>query len=364
LTTQDIDAAKAEAFAGRLFNASIEALDLLGVYVGERLGLYRALATSGPLTAPELAAHAAIHERYAREWLEHQAVTAIVEVDDPTLPEDRRRYTLPGAHATALVDLESPFSMTPLARAMVSVAQTLPRVLDAFRTGGGVPWSAYGADGIESQGDFNRPWLISQFASEHIASIPDVHARLQAAPPARVADVCCGVGWSAIALARHYPRATIDGFDLDPKSIEIAQANAAAAGLADRVKFHVRDAAAPDLAGQYDLVVVVEAIHDLAQPVEALATIRRLMAPGGAALVLDERTAEEFTAPGDELERLLYGVSYLLCLPAGMADQPSAATGTVMRPATMRKYASDAGFRDVQILDIEHPTLRYYRLLP
>jgi 2-polyprenyl-3-methyl-5-hydroxy-6-metoxy-1,4-benzoquinol methylase len=130
------------------------------------------------------------------------------------------------------------------------------------------------------------------------------------------------------------------------------------------VKFHARDAADTGADGQYDLVVVVEAIHDLARPVEALSAIRGLLAPGGTALVLDERVAEVFTAPGDELERLFYGVSFLLCLPAGMADQPSAATGTVMRPSTMRKYASEAGFRDMQILDIEHPTLRYYRLVP
>lgn len=365
MTTQELDTARAEAFAGRLFSASVEALDLLAVYVGERLGLYKAMVSAGPVTAPELAARAGIHERYAREWLEHQAVTGIAEVDDPALTEDQRRYTLPGAHAAALTDPESPFSMTPLARALVSVTQTLPEVLEAFRSGGGVPWSAYGPDGIEAQGDFNRPWLVGQFATEHLASIPDVHARLQTDPPAHVADVCCGVGWSSIAIARAYPKVTIDGFDLDEVSIEMARTYAADAGLADRVKFHARDAADPGADGQYDLVVVVEAIHDLARPVEVLSAIRRLVAPGGTVLVLDERTAEEFTVPGDdELERLFYGVSFLLCLPAGMADQPSAATGTVMRPSTMRKYASEAGFRDMQILDIEHPTLRYYRLVP
>jgi len=364
MTTQELDTARAEAFAGRLFSASVEALDLLAVYVGERLGLYKAMTSGGPVTARELAARAGIHERYAREWLEHQAVSGIVEVDDVSAAEDKRRYTLPGAHAAALVDLDSPFSMTPLARALVSVTQTLPEVLEAFRSGGGVPWSAYGADGIEAQGDFNRPWLVGQFATEHLASIPDVHARLQTDPPAHVADVCCGVGWSSIAIARAYPKVTIDGFDLDEVSIEIARTYAADAGLADRVKFHARDAADTGADGQYDLVVVVEAIHDLARPVEALSAIRGLLAPGGTALVLDERVAEVFTAPGDELERLFYGVSFLLCLPAGMADQPSAATGTVMRPSTMRKYASEAGFRDMQILDIEHPTLRYYRLVP
>jgi 2-polyprenyl-3-methyl-5-hydroxy-6-metoxy-1,4-benzoquinol methylase len=365
MATEQLDQAKAEAFTERLFSAALGSLDVLNLYLGDRLGLYKALAADGPATPPELATRANIHPRYAREWLEQQAASGVMEVDDAAKPEDERRYTLPEAHAIALVDPESPFSMAPLGRALVSCAVTLPKVVDAFRTGGGVDWADYGTDGIEAQGDFNRPWLVHQFGQEYLASIPDVHARLQASPPARVADVACGVGWASIAIARAYPNATVDGFDLDSSSIELARKHATEAGVADRVQFHVRDAADPAVEGLYDLAVVIEAIHDLSRPVEALAAIRGLLHPSASAIIADERTAEAFTAPAEPLEQLLYGVSVLLCLPAAMAEQPSAATGTVLRPSVMRRYASEAGFAEVEVLDsIDHPMLRFYRLRP
>jgi len=156
----------------------------------------------------------------------------------------------------------------------------------------------------------------------------------------------------------------VDGFDLDASSIELARANAAEHGVADRVSFQVRDVADPKLAGQYDLVVGFEMLHDLARPVEALRVMRGLLNAGGAVIIMDENVAERFTAPGDELERLYYGFSTLCCRPAGMAEQPSAATGAVMRPDTFRQYAREAGFRDVEILPIEHDLFRFYRPLP
>ena len=186
-------------------------------------------------------------------------------------------------------------------------------------------------------------------------------------PPARVADVGCGAGWSSIALARAYPQARVDGFDLDAPSIELARRHAAAAGVADRVAFHARDAADPALAGAYDLVLAFETIHDMARPVEALRTMGRLAGAGGAVIVMDERVGEAFTAPGDPTERLFYGSSILFCLPTGLADgtpeRPSAGTGTVMRPATFRRYALEAGFGGVEILPIEHDFFRFYRLV-
>lgn len=364
MVTQQIDMEKAEAFAGRLFNGSLEAMDVLSVYIGERLGLYQALAKDGPATPSELAIKAGIHQRYAREWLEQQAVTGLLAVDDTALPEDQRRYSLDSSHAEALINSESPFSITPLVRAVVACAQALPKLQEAYRTGGGVAWSDYGEDAIESQGDFNRPWLVAQFGTEYLPAISDVHARLQADPPARVADIACGVGWSGIAIAKAYPKVTVHGFDNDASSIEIARRNAAASGVGDRVTFEVRDAADPSPSGTYDAAVVIEAIHDLSQPVAVLSSIRRMLTPTGSLIVADERVAESFTAPGNETERLFYGASILLCLPAGMAEQPSAATGTVMRSSTMRSYATRAGFSGIQMLDIAHPFLQFYQLRP
>jgi SAM-dependent methyltransferase len=359
----ELDEEKTAALVGRLFEAALGSVDLAAAYLGDRLGLYRSLADAGASTPAELASRAGIDERYAREWLEQQAVTGILEVDDASKPEDERRYALPAAHAEALIDMDSLSSISPLARSFVAAIQALPRLMEAFRTGGGVPWSAYGPDMIESQGDFNRPWIVQLLGNEYLPSIDDVHARLQADPPARVADVACGVGWASVAIARAYPSVTVDGFDPDQRSIEIARQLADEAGVADRVHFHVRDAAA--IEGLFDLAVVIESIHDLSQPVEVLSAIRRCLAPDGTLVVADEKVADSFAVPGDGVERLMYGFSFLVCLPSGLSEQPSAGTGTVMRAGTFRRYAAEAGFTDVAVLDqIQHDFLRFYRLTP
>jgi 2-polyprenyl-3-methyl-5-hydroxy-6-metoxy-1,4-benzoquinol methylase len=349
-----------EAFSERLFEATIATMDVFSVYLGDRLGLYRVLSERGPLTATELAEAAGMDARYAREWLEQQAATAILDVDDEALPEGERRFSLPAGHAEPLIDPESPFAVAAMCRSVAAIGGSLPALVDAYRTGDGYAFG--GADTIEAQGDFNRPWLVRSFATEYLPSVPDVHARLQSA--ARVADVACGVGWAAISIARAYPAITVDGFDLDEPSIVLARANAETAGVADRVTFQARDAGDPSLRGRYDLAVIVEAVHDLSKPVEVLTTVRRMLAPGGTLIVADERVADAFHAPADSIERIFYGYSVLSCLPAGMLDKPSAGTGTVMRRSTLERYAAEAGFRQVSVLPIEHDFLRFYRLDP
>jgi len=157
--------------------------------------------------------------------------------------------------------------------------------------------------------------------------------------------------------------ARVEGFDLDEPSIASARENAANAGIGDRLKFEARDAAAGGRAGTYDLVTAFETIHDMSDPVSVLMAMRALVAPGGAVLIADEKVAEAFTAPGDELERFMYGWSVLHCLPVGRVDPPALGTGTVMRPEILRRYASQAGFSGVEILPIEHDFWRFYRLL-
>jgi 2-polyprenyl-3-methyl-5-hydroxy-6-metoxy-1,4-benzoquinol methylase len=353
-----------DALIGRLFQATLGMMDLFNIYLGDRLGLYRALASGGSARVAELAARAGINERYAHEWLEQQAVTGILEVDDPGLDAAERRYSLPAGHDEVLLDVDSLQYLAYVSRFAVSIGGAMPGLLDAFRTGGGVSWAAFGPDAREAQAEQNRPIFLSLLGSEWLPQVPDVHARLGATLPARVADIACGAGWSSIALAKAYPNARVDGFDLDEPSIDLARANAAEHGVSDRVSFKVQDVADPSLAGQYDLVMGFEMLHDLSQPVEALRSMRGLLAEGGAVIIMDERVADQFTAPGDEQERLYYGFSTLCCLPAGMADQPTAATGTVMRPDTLRQYASEAGFASVEILPIEHDLFRFYRLIP
>jgi len=349
---------------GRLFEASISTMDVASVYLGDRLGLYRALHDRGPATAVELAGQAGIDERYAREWLEQQAATGILDVEDASDPAEERRFSFPSAYAEVLLDPESPSSLAPLVRSAVACSAVLPRLVDAFRTGGGIPWEDYGPDMIEAQGDFNRPWLVHRFGSEILPGMPDLHARLtRTDAPARVADVACGVGWAAISVARTYPAAKVDGFDLDPSSIRLARQNAEHAGVADRVSFQRRDGADAESAGEYDLAVIIEAVHDMANPVAVLSGVRSMLRPDGVLLVADEKTQDQFTAPADDLERMLYGFSILTCLPAAMTERPTAATGTVIREDTMRRYAAEAGFTDFERLDEpELDALRFYRL--
>jgi 2-polyprenyl-3-methyl-5-hydroxy-6-metoxy-1,4-benzoquinol methylase len=204
--------------------------------------------------------------------------------------------------------------------------------------------------------------FLRQLGSEWLPTMPDVHARLMADPPARIADLGCGAGWSSIGMAQSYPKVVVDGFDSDQASVELARGNATAAGLADRVKFHVRDAGSPELAGRYDLVTAFECLHDMAQPVGALRVMRHLAGDRGAVLVVDERVGDVFTAAGSDVEWMMYGWSILHCLPVGKAETPSAETGTVLRSGTLRHYAEEAGFRRVEVLGIENLFFRFYRL--
>ena len=227
-----------------------------------------------------------------------------------------------------------------------------------------MPWAAYGTDMRESEADLNRPGYLRLLAGDWLAALPGVQQRLRAAPPARVADIGCGAGWSCIGLARGYPMMRVDGYDLDPASVELARRNVAAAGLADRVRVHHADiTTAPDF-GPYDLVTAFECLHDLPHPVPALAAMRRRAGRGGTVLIADMKAARQFPAPGDDLERLLYRFSLLICLPDSMSSPGSAATGTVLRPGTVRDYAIQAGYTRIDTLPVDHDLWHFYHLHP
>jgi ubiquinone/menaquinone biosynthesis C-methylase UbiE len=344
----------ADALAERLFSSALGAFDLAGVYLGDRLGWYRDLHEHGPATPDELASRTGTDARYAREWLEQQAVGGILAVDA------EHRYSLPDGHSAVLVDPTSLSLMAPLSRMVVAAFGQLPAVADAYRRGDGVAWHAYGADMREGQAAFNRPAFTHLLGGEWLPGIPDVHARLGAQPPARVVDIGCGEGWSTIAVARAYPNAAIVGLDLDSPSIEAARVHAAEAGVGDAVTFIEGDAAS--LEGAFDVALIIEAVHDMSNPVPVLAAAKDALVPGGSLIVVDERVAEEFAAPGDDVERFMYGWSITTCLPDGRSRQASVATGTVMRPKTLRTYADAAGFASVEVLPIENDFFRFYRL--
>ncbi len=338
-------------------------MEILSIYVGDRLGFYRALVDDGGATASQLADATGTNERYAREWLEQQAAAGILDVDDAEAQPEERRYQLLDGNDEVLLTRDSLYYVAPFVQQMVGITRPLPAVLEAFRTGGGVPYPDYGEDMREGIAYGNRVMFVNLMGTEWLPAVSDVHERLQADPPARVADIGCGTGWSSISIARDYPKVRVDGFDLDEASIAEAKANAEAEGLTDRVTFQVRDAADPELSGRYDLAIAIECIHDMSRPVEALRAMRSMVGNDGAVLVVDERVGEDFTAPSGEIERLMYGYSVLHCLPVGMAEQPSVGTGTVMRPATLRRYATEAGFSGMEILSIENELWRFYRLV-
>jgi len=345
--------------ADRLVAAVTGAFEAAAVDLGDRLGWYRALAGT-PATAPELAARTGTDPRYAREWLEQQAVAGYLTVDDVHAEPDERRYTLPDEHRAVLVDELDPNYATPMARVAMTFTRNVPRLAEAYRTGGGQSWAEMGPEAREGQAAANRPFFTGALVADVLPGLPEVDAVLRAG--GRVADVGCGMGWSSIGMATGYPAARVDGFDIDDPSVEQARRNAAETGVDGRVRFSVADAGRLTATGEYDLVTAFECVHDMPDPVAVLAAMRAMVRPGGTVLVVDERVAEDFTAPGDIVERLMYGYSLTCCLPDSMSTRPSVATGTVMRPATLAGYARDAGFGRIEVLDVDHDFLRFYRL--
>lgn len=337
---------------GRILEATLGTVDLVSIYLGDRLGWYRSLRDDGPATSGQLAARTGTQPRYAREWLEQQAVTGLLTIEPETYdgPAEDRRYVLPDATAEVLTNEHSLTYLAPLGRLFVAVSGKLPELLHAYRHGGGIGWMEYGVDAREGQADLNRPWFEHALA-DALHGVPALQETLQK-PGARIADIGCGGGWSTIALARAYPEATVDGYDIDPPSVELARSNAKAVGMDDRIAFHSGDAAAMPDTG-YDLVFAFECIHDMPQPVEVLGAARRALRPGGSVVVMDEAVGESFCAPGDIMERLMYGFSLSVCLPDGMSHQPTVATGTVMRPGKLWDYGRNAGFKKLEILPIE-----------
>lgn len=362
-----------DELVGRLFNSMLATMDTVSVFIGDRLGFYAALAEAGSsgddgVTSTKLARETGTNERYAREWLEHQAATGILHVANPGDGPLERRFALAPEYHEVFLDRNSLNCMAGPIRLTVGALKPLEALLDAYRSGAGVPYADYGEHTREGIAEMNRPMFLNQLAGDWLPAMPDVHARLSAHPAAKIADVGCGTGWSTIAIARAYPAAEIHGYDVDEASIARAQANAAAAGLDGRIAFRMLDAASPELSGEYDLVTAFETIHDMAQPVAALANMRRMIKPGGVALVADERVEEQFAAPGTDVERLNYGFSVVHCLAVAIADAPdgveSAATGTCMRPPVFREYATRAGFSSVEILPVQHDFWWLYRLNP
>lgn len=348
------------ALADRLIAAAIGALELQSIHVGRRLGLYESLRS--PRTAAELADHAGIDPRYAREWLEQQAVAGFVSVDGEIGDDyvDRVRFWLNPKQLAVLVHEEDPAHVSPLADMVAGGGLVIDRVIEAYRSGQGVPYAAYGKSFRDGQAGINRPAFVNDLSSTWIEAVPDVAVRLREG--GKVADLGSGTGWSTIAMARAFPQATVVGFDSDDASVTDAIANAEAAGV--QVQFFNADASTMADHGPFDLVLILEVLHDLARPVEVLEAARRSLNDHGVVLVADEKVADTFQPYGDDLERMMYGWSVTYCLPASMAEESSAALGTVLRPSQLKELAGRAGFSRVEASDIDAGFFRLYALRP
>lgn len=345
------------ALVERLFGATVQALDLFGVYLGKKLRLYEALL-AGPATPPEFASRAGIHIRYATEWLEQQAVAGYLEVATPSHDGAARQYALPAGTAAALTDPTQGTHVLPFAEMIVGAAGMLPRVAEAYRTGEGISFSEYPEDCRIGQGGINRPGFSTDLVESWVPAAPGLVEKLTAGT--RVADVGCGAGWAAIALATAFPASDVIGFDLDAESISDARANAAAAD--SPATFVHADGDSLANSGPFGLALILEALHDMSRPDLVLKAVHEALEPGGSLIIADEKVQPEFTAPGDVVERMMYGWSISWCLVNAMDDQPSRAIGTVMRESIVRDLAAESGFASVDILPIENDLFRFYHL--
>lgn len=350
----------AEELTGRFFEATLGALELQTVYLGMKLGFYEELAV--PRTVREVAASTGILPRYVQEWLEQQAIAGFVSVDDSADP-DQRRFHLSEPQRLALLEEDSPFYAGAMALVGGGCGAVVPRVVQAWREGGGLSFAEYGDDIRLGQGLFNKGGFLGSLVGDWLPAMPTVD-HLLGEEGARALDLGCGVGWSGIALAQAYPALVVHGVDSDEASIMDARANAIAANVSDRARFEVRNADDSKLPSSYDVAFFFESLHDMAHPVQALAAVRSALRPGGLVVVMDEKAEEEFAPDGSPYERFLGAGSVLHCLPVGLSEPDSAATGAMFRPDTLRRYAAEAGFSGVEIAPVEHDMMRFYVLSP
>jgi SAM-dependent methyltransferase len=348
---------KVNDFSERIIDEINTALSCLNLYLGHRLGLFEALAKAGSATPQEIAEQTGYNDRYLREWLECMTVNGYIDHES-----SNGHFSISPEHSIPLLDGDNPNYVAPFLYWVPSLTGVLTPLMEAFRTGGGVPYESYGDDALEAIGMGNRPMFLNDYVEKWIPAMPDVKARLEAG--GRVADIGCGVGWSSIYLALGFPKVLIDAYDLDRESVAQAMSNVKEAGIEERVTFHLAAAEEIQPKEPYDLVTAFECIHDMAYPVKALRRMREILAPDGTVLVADEAVGENLEENRNFMGRFMYNFSVLHCLPQALIFPDAAGTGTVMGESTFRGYAEEAGFSKVDVLPIENPFWRFYHLTP
>ncbi len=330
------DEAKLHAFVGKMVGEVGAAATGALVIIGDRLGLYRALAQHGPLTSQELAEKTGTHERYVREWLANQAASGYLEYDPST-----EKFTLPPEHVPVLADETSPVLLCGL----YQIAQTLyadePQISESFKTGRGFGWHEHDQRLFGATERFFRPGYNAHLVPEWIPALDGVEAKLQAG--ASVADVGCGLGTSTIVMAQAYPKSTFVGYDYHDGSIAAARRAAEKAGVSDRVRFEVASAQTFSGSG-YDFIACFDCVHDMGDPVGAAKHMREALAPGGTFMMVEPFANDKLEDNINPVGRLFYAASTILCTPAGLSQAPGFALGAQSGEARMRAIFTEAGF--------------------
>lgn len=306
------------------------------VVIGDKLGLYKKLAESGPMTSSELAAATGTAERYVREWLCSQAAGGYVTYDSAA-----SRYHLSEEQAFALANDSSPAFLPGAFQVALAAAKAEPKIADAFRTGKGLGWHEHDVNLFHGTERFFRPAYAANLVNSWIPALDGVEALLQRG--AQVADVGCGLGASTILMARAYPNSAFVGYDYHPFSIEQARQRAAEAGVSDRVRFEV--AKAKDYRGEnYDLVTFFDCLHDMGDPVGAAAHVRETLKRDGTWMIVEPYAGDRVEENLNPVGRAFYGASTLICTPASLSQEVGAALGAQAGEKRLRQVATDGGF--------------------
>jgi len=332
-----VDEAKLQALVGKAVGDLGATLSTAMISLGDRLGLFKALASGGPATPAELAARTKTVERYIREWLAASAAGGYVEYD----PESGR-FSLTPEQQIALVDETSPYCVLGGFEAMLAATRAEPEIAERFRTGEGYAWAEHDARLFEGTERFFRPGYAAFLVAGWIPTLDGVEPKLRVG--AHVADVGCGHGASTIAMARAFPASTFVGYDSHPPSIARASQVAAQAGVSDRVQFVV--ATATDFPGEgYDLVAHFDSFHDLGDPLGAAKRVRSALNPDGTWLIVEPQARDRLEENLNPIGRLFYGASTLICTPHALSEGGESALGAQAGEARIRAIAETAGFR-------------------
>jgi SAM-dependent methyltransferase len=335
-TVTPIDQAKVDEFMGRVVGELGAAISSALVALGDRLGLYRAMADGGPMSAEELAGRTGTEARYVREWLSNQAAGGYVSYEP-----DTDEFFLSPEQSVMLAKEGNPAFVAGAFQVITAAIKDEEKVARAFQTGGGVGWHEHHHDLFSGTERFFRPGYAANLVSDWIPALDGVESKLRSG--ARVADVGCGHGASTILMAEAYPGSEFVGFDYHPASIEHARSAAAQAGLDDRVRFEV--SAAKQYPGDgYDLVCMFDCLHDMGDPVGAAAHVRRTLAPDGTWLIVEPYAGDRLTDNLNPVGRIYYGASTLVCTPASRDQEVGLALGAQAGEARLREVVSAGGF--------------------